>query len=126
MARSGVVVTVDVRALRKRLEELPEDVLEALKRAIRLSAEAVRDDTKRRVRVDSGALRSGVRIELEDEGLTARVGWPEDAHYYARFQEFGTRRSPAQPALVPALEAERSKVSERISDEVRDALRRSR
>ncbi|WTW96604.1 HK97 gp10 family phage protein [Streptomycetaceae bacterium NBC_01309] len=126
MARSGVVVTVDVRALRRRLEELPEDVVDALRRAIRLSSEAVRDDTKRRVRVDTGALRAGVRIVLDDEGLTARVGWPEDAHYYARFQEFGTWRASAQPALQPALEAERGRVRERITDEVRESLRRRR
>ncbi|MFM9563248.1 MULTISPECIES: HK97-gp10 family putative phage morphogenesis protein [Streptomyces] len=122
--RGRVTVTVTGRArLRGRLEDLPDDIREGLKKGVKESAEAVRDDTKRGVRVGEGGLRDNVGIEYEDDGLAATVGWHDDEFYYAAFHERGTRRFPAQPALTPALERERGQYRARLTAEVRAALR---
>ncbi|GEC02954.1 hypothetical protein SSP24_06090 [Streptomyces spinoverrucosus] len=125
MARRGrVTVRVSGRdRLRRRLEDLPEDIGQALRKGVRESAEAVRDDTKRGVRVDTGNLRDNVGIEYEEDGLVATVGWHEDSEYYAVFHERGTRSIPAQPALGPALERERARYRARLTAEVRAVLR---
>ncbi len=75
------------------------------------------------MRVDTGTLRDGVGIEYEEDGFVATVGWHDDRHFYAAFHEHGTRRVPAQPALAPALEAERPRYRARLTEEVRRVLR---
>lgn len=52
--------------------------------------------------VDTGRLR--LSYEHEVEGDTLRVGTRVT---YAKFQEFGTRHQPAQPHLVPGVNASR-------------------
>lgn len=122
MARRTVRVT-GLERLRGRVEDLPDDIRRALQRAIQESAEAVREDTRRNVRVNTGRLRDGVGIRYDEDGLVADVGWHAGEYYYARFHEHGTRRFPAQPALGPAIEAERRRLPRRITDEVRRYLR---
>ncbi|MEU3600881.1 HK97-gp10 family putative phage morphogenesis protein [Streptomyces sp. NPDC006798] len=121
--RRATVRILGAARLRQRLETLPDEIVEALKKAVRESAEAVRDDTRDTVRVHSGNLRDTVDIRYEHNGLTALVGWFEDPEYYARFLEHGTRRAPARPALRPALEAERTRYRARLTAEVRQVLR---
>lgn len=120
----AVTVRIDgIARLRQRLDDVGPQILEALARAVKESAEAVRDETRRSVPVASGHLRDTVRIVYEDGGLAAKIGWHDPTSYYARFIEHGTRRTPAQPSLGPALEAERGRYVRRLSDEVRAALR---
>ncbi|WP_228995318.1 HK97-gp10 family putative phage morphogenesis protein [Streptomyces sp. DH8] len=109
--------------LRDQLEALVPELEEAAKRATKDSAEAVRDDTRRTVRVDTGNLRDKVDIHYSDEGRTAEVGWKDRHDWYASINEHGTRRIPANPALGPALEAERTRFEERLRTEVRKVLR---
>ncbi|WP_329545567.1 hypothetical protein OG548_14410 [Streptomyces sp. NBC_01356] len=126
MARRRVRTTVRITGvdrLRGRLEDLPEEIREALKKGVQESSEAVRDDTKGGVRVGEGTLRDNVGIDYQQDGLVSTVGWHDDEHYYAAFHERGTRRFPAQPALGPALERERSLYAARLTAEVRKALR---
>jgi HK97 gp10 family phage protein len=125
MARRGraTVTITGLERLRGRLEDLPDDIKQALVKAVKESAEAVRDDTKRGVRVGEGTLRDNVGIDYQEDGLVATVGWHDDEHYYATFHEHGTRKFPAQPALGPALERERRNYRARLTEEVRRALR---
>ncbi|WP_282703250.1 HK97-gp10 family putative phage morphogenesis protein [Streptomyces sp. CC219B] len=114
--------------LRERLEDLPDEITDALKKGVRESAEAVRDDVKAHVRVDRSGrdnhhLKDTVDIRYRDNDLVAEVGWFEQEDYYAVFQERGTRRTPANPTLIPALERERGKYRARLSEEVRRVLR---
>ncbi|WP_193317855.1 MULTISPECIES: HK97-gp10 family putative phage morphogenesis protein [Streptomyces] len=111
-----------IEGLRGRLEELPDEVKAALRRAVRASAEEVRDQVRRGVRVDTGRLRDAVDVTYRDEGLTARVGWDGAGVAYARFQEFGTSSIPANPQLQPAVESERGRIVGRIREEVRRVL----
>ncbi|MFJ9885934.1 HK97-gp10 family putative phage morphogenesis protein [Streptomyces sp. NPDC091287] len=124
MARSGITVEIQGAArLRGRLEELDDAIVQALKKAVKEAAEAVKADTQRDVAKDSGNLQEKVDIKYDDDGLTARVGWHDPEDFYAHFLEAGTRRAPAQPALGPALEAERGRYQGRLTEEVRRALR---
>lgn len=122
MARQTVRID-GMQQLNQRLEDLPDRIQEALARAVEESAEAVRDQTKRTVRVDEATLKENVGIKYEEDGLIATVGWHEDEHHYAAFHEHGTRRFPAQPALGPALQAERRQHRARLTAEVRAVLR---
>lgn len=110
--------------LRVALEQLPDDIKDELRRAVRESAEAVVEETRRTVPVGAtGNLRDHVAAHPEDDGLRMTVGWIDAEDYYARFVEFGTRRMPARPSLGPALEAERGRYRARLSAAVRAVLR---
>ncbi|MFC8276254.1 HK97-gp10 family putative phage morphogenesis protein [Streptomyces sp. NPDC057271] len=124
MARSGMTVQIlGADRLAAQLEDLGEDIITALKKAVKESAEAVKSDTQRDVAKDSRNLHDKVDITYKDHDLTALVGWHNDSEYYARFLEYGTRRFQAQPALRPALEAERGRYRARLTEEVRRVLR---
>jgi len=124
MARRRATVTITGLArLRQRLEDLPEEIRQALVKGVRESAEAVRDDVQRNVPADTGNLRESVDIRYREGGLVADVGWFEPADFYAAFVEYGTRRQPAQPSLHPALQRERGRYAARLTDEVRRVLR---
>lgn len=128
MTRRAHVTITGLARLRGRLEDLPEEIKEALVKAVRESAEAVRDDTARTVPVDESGrddhhLKDTVDIRYEEDDLVADVGWFNQEDFYAFFVERGTRRQPAQPSLHPALERERGQYTARLTAEVRRALR---
>ncbi|WP_432193812.1 HK97-gp10 family putative phage morphogenesis protein [Streptomyces sp. bgisy027] len=125
--RSHVTITGLAR-LRQRLEDLPDELKQALAKGVKESAEAVRDDVKRNVPVDTSGrdnrhLKDTVDIRYRDDDLVADVGWFDQQDFYAVFVERGTRRQAAQPTLHPALERERGQYRARLTEEVRRALR---
>ncbi|MCY0961572.1 HK97-gp10 family putative phage morphogenesis protein [Streptomyces sp. H27-H5] len=118
------VRVVGLERLAQRLDELPEEIKQALVRAVKESAESVKKDVQSTVRLDTGNLREKVDITYKDGGLTAVIGWNDaDTARYAVVHEFGNRRISARPALGPALEIERTRIEARIRDEVRRAVR---
>lgn len=130
MARSGRrhVTITGIARLRGRLEDLPDEIRQALVKGVKESAEAVRDDVRRNVPVDTSGrdshhLKDTVDIRYREDGLVAEVGWFGQEDFYAAFVEYGTRRQPAQPSLHPALQRERGRYAARLTDEVRRALR---
>jgi HK97 gp10 family phage protein len=125
--RAHVTITGLAR-LRGRLEDLPDEIKQALAKGVKESAEAVRDDVKRNVPVDTSGrdshhLKDTVDIRYEEDDLVANVGWFNQADFYAFFVERGTRRQAAQPSLHPALERERRNYRARLTEEVRAVLR---
>ncbi|MGW1127457.1 HK97-gp10 family putative phage morphogenesis protein [Streptomyces sp. NPDC002526] len=124
MARSGMTVEIQgIARLREQLADIDEEILNAIKKAVRESAEAIQAETALTVAKDTGNLARKVETKYEDDGFTAKVGWHDPEEYYARFLEVGTRRTPARPALLPALEAERHRYRGRLTEEVRRVLR---
>ena len=117
------VEIVGLDRLRSQLGDLPPEIRAACFKALKESAEAVVADTKQNVRVDSRNLQESVKARYENNRLRAEVGWWDDDDGYATYQEHGTRKFPAKPALGPALEAERNKIGGRIAGEVRRVLR---
>lgn len=109
-------------SLQESLSDLAPKLVEASQAAVKASAEAVKQQTKDTVRVKSGNLQEKVDIHYARGGLKAKVGWKDRHDWYATIHEFGTQRITAQPALGPALEAERSKFEARLRIEVRRIL----
>lgn len=122
MARNVSVEGLD--RLARRLNELGEQIRAAALKAVEDAAEAVRDDTRDSVRVDTGRLRNGVEVRIDRENLSAEVGWFDKDLYYAAFQEHGTTRIPANPALTAAAEAERGRFPGRLGEDVRREIGR--
>ncbi|MEV8151346.1 HK97-gp10 family putative phage morphogenesis protein [Streptomyces fradiae] len=123
--RRGRIVRVNVRGLeqlRDQIEDLDPALRAAAVRAVRGAAEAVADGTREGVRVDSGNLRDSVAARYRDDGTRAQVGWWDRDDHYAVHNELGTSSMPAQPALGPAVEAERARIRARVRAEVRREL----
>lgn len=110
-----------IEQLRDGLEELPDEIKAALRRAVREAAEAMRDDVQATVRKDTGNLHDSVAIRYSDEDLRAEIGWRDRNDRYATYHEFGTSRIPARPALGPAAAAERQRIVGRIRELIRQA-----
>ncbi|MFJ2701885.1 HK97-gp10 family putative phage morphogenesis protein [Streptomyces sp. NPDC087428] len=124
MARSGMTVEIQGLArLRQQLEDIDDEILQAIKKAVKESAEAVKADTARDVPKASGNLQRKIDAKYQNDGFNATVGWHDPDDYYARYLEAGTRRRPARPSLGPALEAERHRYRGRLTEEVRRVLR---
>lgn len=121
--RDGITVEITgLDRLADRIGELSEEILAAARKAVKESAEDVQRETLLNVRKDTGNLQRWLKVRYRKEGLHAEVGWFNKAAYYAWFHEFGTKTIKANPALGPAIEAERHRIGDRISDEVRRAL----
>ncbi|RMB81279.1 HK97-gp10 family putative phage morphogenesis protein [Streptomyces shenzhenensis] len=121
--QSGITVTIEgLPELRQRLRELPTELKAACFRALKESAGAVIDGTKGRVKVDTHNLQNGVKARYENNRVRAEIGWWDRDDRYAIWQEFGTRKMPANPSLGPALEEEKRHLPDRIKREIRREL----
>jgi HK97 gp10 family phage protein len=114
---------VGMNSLRQELADMAPAIRAACFRALQQSAEAVVAGTKDNVRVNSGNLRESVRARYRNNQVRAEVGWWDRDDLYAFYHEHGTKKFPPQPALGPALEAERNRLGGRIQTEVRKVLR---
>ncbi|NEB00626.1 HK97-gp10 family putative phage morphogenesis protein [Streptomyces sp. SID13726] len=130
MARRGRahVTVTGIARLKRRLEDLPDEIRQGLAKGVQKSAEAIAEDVARNVPVDTSGrdshhLKDTVDIRYREDGLIAEIGWFDQQDYYALFVEYGTRSQAAQPTLGPALQRERGRYAGRLTDEVRQALR---
>ena len=69
----------------------------------------------------TGQLRSDIRHETLNRGLSGRVGTNVK---HGLFQEFGTRRIPPRPFLLPALEMVRPGLVQRLVKDLNDTHKR--
>lgn len=123
----GTTITVEVIGtdrLRSQLADLRTDIRQAAFEALREASRSVVDDVKGKVARDTGNLAESVNARYHNSQLMAEIGWWDLDDMYAYWQEVGTRRRPANPALVPALEAERAKIGDRINSKVGAVLPR--
>lgn len=120
--RSGLQVNIEgLDELRDRLDELGPEYRAACFRALKEIAGTIVNDVQHTVRVDTGNLKHDVKARFENNRLRAEIGWWQDDDGYAKEQELGSRRVPANPTLLPALERERPHIAARIRDEIRRA-----
>lgn len=104
------------------LNELGTVLRAACFRALRESAGTIVNDVQHHVRVDSGNLKRDVKARFHNNKLKAEIGWWQSDDDYAKSQELGTRRIPANPTLLPALEREKQHLAARLRDEIRRAM----
>lgn len=122
MAQRVTIVGWD--RLVRRLNELPDEIRRGAVDAVRDAANQVRDEGRDAVRVKTGAMRAGLEARVREDLLRADVGWTDPDLYYAKFQEFGTSRITANPALTAAAEAERVRFPRRLTDQIRAEIER--
>lgn len=130
--------------------KLPATVKKEIKPAIEESAKATTEMAKRMVPVDTGDLKDSIKYsfggttlgtgyasirnkhnmlgggtaELKgDPDLTAYITAGDEKAYYARFVEFGTTKTPAQPFFYPVGRAMRRSNRNRISRAVTKAIK---
>lgn len=119
----GVTIRVEgLNNLVGHLNGLPEQIRSGARTAVGGSSEEIRDDARGDVPVASGDLRDAIEVEPEGDGLEAKVGVFGEPAAYATHVELGTSRMPAQPFMVPAAERERQRFSERVAEDVREAI----
>lgn len=124
MARSRArVEVIGMDRLRRRLTRLVPELEEVARAEVENSASAMVGDIRRNVRVDSGNLRTSVAPTFQKERLQTEVGWRDLDDLYAVFHERGSRRIPANPTLIPALERAGQEFAARLREEVRRAVR---
>lgn len=95
------------------IAHLDDTMLEGLKEA----AEQVAEGARERVPIDSGALRDAIHVETEN-GVSIVAG--DDQAFYGHIVENGGVYTPAQPFLIPALEAERDSIEDIIGEKLED------
>lgn len=125
MARRGRarVEVIGLDRLQRRLAAVVPQLEAAAKAEVENSAALMVADVRRNVRVDSGNLRASVEPKYEKKGLQVDVGWRDQDDLYAVFHERGTRRTPANPTLIPALERAGAQLVQRLRAEVGRHLR---
>lgn len=120
--RRARVEVIGLDRLERHVAQVLEDLKAAARAEVENAASAIVADVRRNVRVDSGNLRSSVAPTFQKDRLQTEVGWRDQDDLYAVFHERGTRRTPANPTLVPALERAGQEFVSRLRDEVRRRL----
>jgi len=130
-----------------RMELIPQRAIEAARKSLEASADDVVAMMRRLAPKDSGALARSINWTWGDAPAGALVlgsvkggrgagrafatmtitiyaggnGIGADA-FYARFQEFGTRKMAANPFFFPAYRARRKAISAKLTRDVRKAI----
>ncbi len=108
--------------LRKKMRRLARKFPKEFKDQVRASTINVDRNAKRFTPVDTGRLRSSIRHEFSDGGLTGEVTANTN---YAAFVELGTSKQDPQPFLDPAFRLEVSRFEDQLIDRIIEMLRRA-
>lgn len=124
-----------IRDLRKAGIEVREEAGDVLKE----QAEAIKEDAKNRCNFggntklkrksrSTGALKESIRSFVSKKHLSASVSAGGKVKgvdtYYAKFVEFGTKDSPAQPFLYPAARAHESETEKKLIKVMTTAIKK--
>lgn len=116
--------------LARRLAQLPDAVGDrVLRAALRDGAEPMRDRMASLIKRGDEAPHAADHVVIstqrargDSDEIAVAVG-PAQDFYYWFFQEYGTSRHPAQPAMRPAFDSEAPRSLGLIRDRLWDALR---
>ncbi len=122
--------------LARKLQRLQRDQRRALAEAVEESAEELRDELKDVLgregagasapgtppQSDTGRLADSLFVEIDADGLGARVGSDLD---YAAHLEFGTTKMAARPWLQPTFERMKPKIVRRLAKAAKAGLRKT-
>jgi HK97 gp10 family phage protein len=109
-------------ALQRQLAALEPSILDAIRDAVKESAQAVHTDLDKDVPVDTGKLKRGMKITYRARGLAADVGATDPRLYYLVFLHNGTSSIPALPFITAAQERERTHWRGRLETHINRAL----
>ncbi|WP_214807617.1 HK97-gp10 family putative phage morphogenesis protein [Exiguobacterium sp. s102] len=100
---ANIRVDVDISRALSRLRNYDNATKNNVKVAVQTSTMAIESGAKRLAPVDTGQLRSSIKGKVSGGGYEGNVT-PTVEH--APFVEYGTRKMPAQPYMLPAAEEE--------------------
>jgi len=125
-----------VEALKQKLAALPKVAVAEMQKAMEQSADEIVAMARNLVPVDQGALRSSIgwtwgdppkgaivlgkvkrtarQRATQEAGLLITIFAGDDKAFYARWVEFGTTKSAAQPFFFPSYRALRKRTKSRI------------
>lgn len=109
--------------VRQRLDAIPRQVRNAVQPALDTSANELADMQRRLVPVDEGDLKDSIEVHPGEHELQriVKVGGPRAHH--ARWVEFGTAHTPAQPFFWPAYRALQKRIKARLTRAANKAIR---
>jgi HK97 gp10 family phage protein len=117
-ARPDLQITIDVEGAeltKWKIIRQGERTQKRLAEIIDVFAFKIQREAQLRAPVDTGFLRSSIHVDEIEEFYNEVVASAD----YAHFVEFGTRRTPAQPFMQPAVET----LAAEFREEVQKALR---
>jgi HK97 gp10 family phage protein len=117
----------------KQIGNLPIKMKRQLATAIKQEADRLADAIKAAARVDTGALRDSVKVRRRRNDLDLEVTaggdttihgtrGPHGEADYALFNEYGTRKKPAQPFFYNTARAMQAEIQSTIAKAVQDVL----
>lgn len=134
------VVSIEgMQELMRSSRAVDEAVRRILGEAVKAGADIVAQDARARAPVDTGALRRGIKAEITwDKNKSkafAGAGMDKDMndtfvkyssngkrYYYPASIEYGTKNAPARPFLRPALEHNKARVKQEVTDRIKRAM----
>lgn len=102
---------------------LPEAFKEVVRESLEIGSRIILSEAGLRVPVRSGKLKQSLGRNVREDGLQAAVG---SGDYKAKFVEFGTNDTPAQPFLYPAFRAGAKFIRRQMRDWAGDAGERAK
>lgn len=121
MARRTPAVSVSIDGLTEAvaaLQALPEAFREVAAASLAEGGDIIQRDSDLRVPVDEGDLKRSQGRNTRDDGLQTAVGYGDEK---ARWVEFATADTPAQPFLWPAFRAGAKHVRKRMREWAKEA-----
>lgn len=110
------------------LNEIGDAASDVLAAAARAGGDIALEGAKRRCPVDEGDLKASLKME---KGKSKKPNIhqlveikPGKKEYYGTFVELGTKRQPAQPFMRPAVNENKARIGEAVSQAVLRALGR--
>lgn len=99
--------TKGFKQLAAKVDKFKGEIKTRAQKAIMTAVIGVHAEAVKRAPVDTGRLRSSLRFEVREDGLTGEVFTNV---FYAPFLEFGTKHISKRPFLFPAFEKARKKL----------------
>jgi len=112
----------------KLLEEMGQKAEEVLAKAAEAGGRVALSEARRRCPVKTGRLRASLTL-TQGRKTPARANVRIEhgrKEYYGKFVELGTRKQPARPFLRPAVDENKKRVSEAVTEEIGRAVGRVR
>lgn len=106
--------------LKSDLTRLAKLAPELAKAALLQTAQDIYEVSQQLVPVDTGALKQSGGVDVVDSS-TVRIGYGNDSDVqYAKYVEYGTSNSPAQPYLTPAFTQAEETFKARIIEKMKE------
>jgi HK97 gp10 family phage protein len=126
----------------RQLQALPDAMRAEITKTLEVSAEETTDLMKRFAPVKTGALRASIgwnfgapkegsrlsspaRSAKGEADLAAVMYAGDEVAFYARFQEFGTKKMAANPFFYPGYRYGRKRAKSRLSRAIRNGARKA-